>query len=132
MNLLAGTLVQRGDRRHVQLTDAPELQLALPPALAAAATRAQSRAVTVGIRPEHLTAHQVEGDDSPADSITATVELAEPLGHEQLLHLRAGGVAFTVRGAPGARPLPGSLVAVRMAPDRLHLFDAATGVSLTI
>jgi hypothetical protein len=36
-----------------------------------------------------------------------------------------------VRGAPGTRPSTGSLVAVRMAPDRLHLFDAATGISLT-
>jgi multiple sugar transport system ATP-binding protein len=58
------------------------------------------------------------------------VELAEPLGHEQLLHLRSGGVVFTVRGAPGARPPAGSPMAVRMAPERVHLFDAATGVSL--
>ena len=65
------------------------------------------------------------------ESLTASVELAEPLGHEQLLHLRAGGVAFTVRGAPGVRPAVGSNVSVRMAPDRLHLFDAVTGVSLT-
>jgi multiple sugar transport system ATP-binding protein len=56
--------------------------------------------------------------------------LAEPLGHEQLLHVRYGGMAITVRGGPGARLPAGSMVAVRMAPDRLHLFDAATGVSL--
>jgi multiple sugar transport system ATP-binding protein len=129
MNLLAGVLVQREERWLVQLADAPALQLAVPPALAAAATRASPTAVIVGIRPEHLSAGPLDGT-SPADSITASVELAEPLGHEQLLHLRAGGVAFTVRGAPGVRPPAGSLVAVRMAPDRLHLFDAATGVSL--
>jgi multiple sugar transport system ATP-binding protein len=129
MNLLAGTLVQRDGRWLVQLDDAPALQLALPSALAAEAARASGKAVIVGIRPEHLTAGPV-GGALAADSLTATVELAEPLGHEQLLHLRAGGVAFTVRGAPGARPAAGSLVAVRMAPERLHLFDAATGVSL--
>jgi hypothetical protein len=35
-----------------------------------------------------------------------------------------------VRGAPGVRPAIGSRVAVRMTPDRLHLFDAASGVTL--
>ena len=131
MNLLSGTLRQREGRWFVQLSDAPALQLALPPLLAAAAARAPAAAVTVGIRPEHLSAQPASAEGSPADSLAATVELAEPLGHEQLLHLRAGGVSFTVRGAPGARPLVGSAVSVRTAPERLHLFSAATGVSLT-
>jgi multiple sugar transport system ATP-binding protein len=129
MNLLAGTLVQREGRWLVQLAEAPALQLALPPALADAAARATSNAVTVGIRPEHLAAVSVDGA-SPADTIGATVELAEPLGHEQLLHLRSGGVVFTVRGAPGARPRAGASMTVRVAPERVHLFDTATGVSL--
>jgi multiple sugar transport system ATP-binding protein len=130
MNLLDGMLVQRDGRWYAQLADAPALQLALPPALATAAARAGARAVIVGIRPEHLTALPLNGAP-PADRLTASVELAEPLGHEQLLHLRAGGVSLTARGAPGDRPPVGSLVAVHMAPERLHLFDAATGVSLT-
>ncbi|NUP54204.1 MAG: sn-glycerol-3-phosphate ABC transporter ATP-binding protein UgpC, partial [Gemmatimonadaceae bacterium] len=91
MNLLAGTLVQRDGRWLVRLTDAPTLELALPPALAAAAPRASSGSVIVGIRPEHLAAGPSDGA-SASDRITATVELAEPLGHEQLLHLRSGGV----------------------------------------
>ncbi len=131
MNLLVGSLVQRDGRWFVQLADAPALALPLAPVLAAAAGRAANREVIVGIRPEHLVAQPFEGDDPPADSLAATVQLAEPLGHEQLLHLLAGGVSFTVRGAPGVRPLVGAKVAVRLAPDRLHLFDAGTGVSLS-
>ncbi|HET7187335.1 MAG TPA: sn-glycerol-3-phosphate ABC transporter ATP-binding protein UgpC [Gemmatimonadaceae bacterium] len=132
MNLLAGTLVQRDGRWFVRLTDAPDLQLGLPPVLARAAEHASSREVTVGVRPEHLTAQPVPpGSATPPDGLLATVELAEPLGHEQLLHLHAGGVSFTVRGAPGVRPEVGSLVAVRLSPDRLHLFDTTSGVSLT-
>jgi multiple sugar transport system ATP-binding protein len=130
MNLLQGTLVQREGRWLVQLAGAPALPLTPP--LAAAAAAARDSAVIVGLRPEHLTATPLApGTAAPPDGLTASVELAEPLGHEQLLHLRAGEVAFTVRGAPGVRPAVGSLVAVRMAPERLHLFDAATGVSLT-
>jgi multiple sugar transport system ATP-binding protein len=129
MNLLTGTLVQRDGQWLVQLAEAPALRLALPGALAGVAARASSKAVTVGIRPEHLAAVPA-GSSSPSDAIAATVELVEPLGHEQLLHLRSGGVVFTVRGAPGARPPAGAPMAVRMAPERIHLFDAATGVSL--
>jgi multiple sugar transport system ATP-binding protein len=131
MNLLAGTLVQREGRWQVQLAEAPALQLTLPAPLAAAAARSGAASVVVGIRPEHLVATPLGGTGPVTDSLTASVELAEPLGHEQLLHLRAGGVSFTVRGAPGVRPAPGSLVSVRMLPERLHLFDATTGVSLT-
>jgi multiple sugar transport system ATP-binding protein len=130
MNLLAGQVVQRDGQWFVQLTDAPTFELGLTPEMASAATRGGNRPVTVGIRPEHLSAHSMEGGAAPRDSLVASVELAEPLGHEQLLHLRAGGIAFTVRGAPGVRPGVGSLVAVRAAPERLHLFDAETGASL--
>ena len=70
-------------------------------------------------------------EGAAADCLMATLELAEPLGHEQLLHLRSGEMSFTVRGAPGVRPLAGAALAVQLAPERLHLFDADTGVSLT-
>jgi multiple sugar transport system ATP-binding protein len=130
MNLLAGQLMQRDGRWFVRLADAPALELALTPAMASAAARTGARDVTVGIRPEHLSAQPMDGNVAPPGSLLASVELAEPLGHEQLLHLRAGGIGFTVRGAPGVRPTVGTLVAVRAAPERLHLFDAVTGVSL--
>jgi multiple sugar transport system ATP-binding protein len=132
MNLLAGLPVHRDGSWRVQLTAASALELELPPALWAAAERAQSRPVIVGIRPEHLTAEPIAAGEGPAGSILAVVELAEPLGHEQLLHLRAGGLTLAVRGAPGKRPDSGSRVAVRIAPDRLHLFDGATGISLGV
>jgi multiple sugar transport system ATP-binding protein len=128
MNLLPATLVQHDGRREAQLTDAPGVRLSLPPALGPAVAAAQASAVVVGVRPEHLTA---SGEPKPgAGGIAATLELAEPLGHEQLLHLRAGNARITVRGAPGARPEIGSAMYVSASPERIHLFDAASGVSL--
>ena len=126
MNLLPASLVQREGRWAAQLTDAPGVQLSLPPALAAAAARAS--AVVVGVRPEHLTASAAA--QPGAGGFAATLELAEPLGHEQLLHLRVGTARITVRGAPGARPEIGSAMDVAAIPERIHLFDAASGVSL--
>ena len=130
MNLLPGALVQRDGRWFVQLADAPALHLPLPEPLLEVARSSRATSVIVGVRPEHLTAHPAQPNEPPGDSLSATVELAEPLGHEQLLHLRAGAMAFTVRGAPGVRPTVGSTVSVRVSLERLHLFDAASGVSL--
>ena len=74
--------------------------------------------VTIGIRPEHLLADGASG-------LPVTVELAEPLGSETVLHGRlADGTALTAR-------VPGALAAESMslAPDAsaLHVFDAGTG-----
>jgi multiple sugar transport system ATP-binding protein len=130
MNLLAGELVSHDGIWSARVGESPGTRLDLPPALAAAAARARASAVIVGLRPEHLSATPAEGTDATEGTLPATLELAEPLGHQLLLHLRVGSTAITVRSEPGARPALGSLMRVRGQLDRLHLFDAATGVSL--
>jgi sn-glycerol 3-phosphate transport system ATP-binding protein len=75
-------------------------------------------AVTIGIRPEHLLP---DGDAG----LPVTVELAEPLGSETVLHGRlADGTALTAR-------VPGAAAAERMSlapdPGALHVFDATSG-----
>jgi multiple sugar transport system ATP-binding protein len=129
MNLMAGILSTNGDRVMVRPDAAPRLTLPAPP-LSVLAGVPESGAVVLGVRPEHLKTSPATGAPPDSDSFDATVELAEALGHEQLLHLRADGVPLTVRGAPGVRPAVGSLVRVRVDPLYVHLFDAATGVSL--
>lgn len=47
-----------------------------------------------------------------------------------LLNQRVEGVSIIARGAPGMRPEPGSRIRVTVEHDRVHLFDALTGVSL--
>ena len=76
------------------------------------------REVTIGIRPEHLL------PDGP-DGLPVTIELAEPLGSETVVHGRmADGTALTAR-IPGGVPADG----LRLAPEypALHVFDAASG-----
>ncbi len=77
-----------------------------------------SGAVTLGIRPEHVSLAD--------DGIPLTVELVEPLGSETLVHGRmADGTALLAK-LTGAAPV-GETGAVSLAPDALHLFDAASG-----
>jgi ABC-type sugar transport system ATPase subunit len=75
----------------------------------------------LGIRPEHLTL----GEGVPAE-----VEVVEPAGSETYLHVRADGLALTIRTGADRRPAVGSLVAVGFAPERAYVFDADSGVTL--
>ncbi len=129
MNLIAGVLVRSGEGSSVRPDAAPAITIAAP-ASGELERLPPNGAVVLGVRPEHLRTSVATGDAPDADGFDATVELAEALGHEQLLHLRVEEVPLTVRGAPGVRPAVGSLVRVHVDPAHVHLFDAVSGVSL--
>jgi len=105
MNFLAATLLPGAVRlAGGQVIPLPAAGLAGP--------------VTLGIRPEHVSLAE--------DGIPLAVELVEPLGSETLVHGRmADGTALLAK-LPGAAPV-GDRVTVALAPDALHLFDAASG-----
>jgi multiple sugar transport system ATP-binding protein len=94
--------------------------------------------VVVGIRPEAMTP-AVDGE------LEMPVVLSEMLGSDVLLHLEAPSPSaltadmldagediveadgrFIARVPPDVRPLPGSLIRLRVDLDRVHLFDPAT------
>ncbi len=109
MNFLPGRLVHDGTA--VQLDAGPLIPLP---------GRRTGTAVTLGIRPEHLTL--------TSNGLTLTVDLIEPLGSETLVHGRiAGRDAETVTvKVPGTIP-PTDTVMVDLQVGQAHVFDAATG-----
>ncbi|HEY4174887.1 MAG TPA: TOBE domain-containing protein, partial [Rhodopila sp.] len=109
MNFLPGHLVNDGTA--VQLAAGPLIPLQ---------GRRSGDAVTLGIRPEHLT---LGGSD-----LTLTVDLIEPLGSETLLHGRlsdrdADTMTVKVTGAVQAT----ETATVGVQADQAHVFDAVTG-----
>jgi multiple sugar transport system ATP-binding protein len=128
MNLLPGPIEGADSQMLIRLDGAPDVVLPMP-ATIAVDQLPQSGAVILGVRPEHLRTSSIDSR-ARSDGFEATVELAEALGHEQLLHLRTGHAPVTVRGAPGERPTIGSVLLVQADRSRLHLFDRQTGVSL--
>jgi sn-glycerol 3-phosphate transport system ATP-binding protein len=88
-------------------------------ALPKAAPRAG--ALKLGVRPEHAEAAADGG-------WPLTVELVEMLGAERLVHGRIGDAPFTLRiDGLHAPPEPGRTIPLRIAPERLHWFDAVSG-----
>jgi sn-glycerol 3-phosphate transport system ATP-binding protein len=84
---------------------------------------APGRAVTVGIRPEHL-----ETDGTSA-SIHLKVELVEALGADTILHGRVGDASPSILARlPGTtRVKAGETVPLAVRPDHVHVFDRETG-----
>jgi multiple sugar transport system ATP-binding protein len=116
MNFLAARLTGHGD--SVTLADGATVPLA--PALAARARRMAGELI-LGVRPEH--AHAASAH-SPVQVRVTTIE---PLGPHTLVIGELAGSTVTVQADAHARPAPGELVPVSFDPDRLHLFDRATG-----
>jgi sn-glycerol 3-phosphate transport system ATP-binding protein len=109
MNFLSGRLVHDGTA--VQLEAGP---------LIALKGRRPGDAVTLGIRPEHLTFGGGE--------LTLAVDLIEPLGSETLVHGRVVGrdhetIVAKVAGAVALT----ETITVSVQADQAHVFDRATG-----
>ena len=109
--------------------EAGAVRIALPPALAKAAGSHAGQSVDLGIRPEDL-AIASERDDYPVASVPATVVVLEPLGAETLVTLRIGEHELVCRARPDVGVQPGQTVDARMRLDKMHLFDAESGIAL--
>ena len=86
----------------------------------------QSGEVVVGARPEHV--QRISPHDlAPGIRFTANVDLVESVGSEAFVHARYGDWPVIARVAPHDLPAVGSAIALGVAPEKLHFFDATTG-----
>jgi multiple sugar transport system ATP-binding protein len=105
--------------------------------LAAAAREAQGRAITLGVRPEAVSVEPVgrsrsqPAGDGAERAFPGRVDVVEPVGERAFLYLALdAGPTVTAAVPGGGTAREGTRVRVRLPPDRLHLFDAATGRAL--
>ncbi len=117
MNLLPGRIAAGGGAVAI---DGGELPLAAPRAADA------GRAVTFGVRPEHL----VPAADG-AGAIRLAVDLVEALGADTLVHGRLGADAVVTVRLPGStRVAEGDRLPLAVPAEAIHLFDRASGARL--
>jgi multiple sugar transport system ATP-binding protein len=100
---------------------ASELPIELP------SSAANGRAATVGIRPENVT---IVPPDAPEALLKAKVNLVEPLGAKDVVHLTVDRHDLRVIATPGKRPRIGENVGLVFDRQLIHLFDDETGEAL--
>lgn len=117
MNLLEGNISADGTR--FELAGG----MALP--LGNAANLQRGRAVTLGIRPEHIAL-----SSQTAGGVPFMVDTLEMLGADNLVHGRWGEQKMVVRLAHQERPQPGSTLWLYLPENHLHFFDKENGQRL--
>jgi ABC-type sugar transport system ATPase subunit len=81
---------------------------------------ARGAEVTIGIRPRAFEL----ASEPEARTLTATVDIIEPMGAETLLHLVADGRDLRAVVDRRIKPAIGARVHVRLRPSQVHIFDA--------
>jgi len=83
-----------------------------------------------GIRPEDLYDKLFIAESPPDSTVTATVEVVEPMGSEVYLHLKAGRHAMVARVNPQARPEVNQDMDIVFDMGKAHFFDPDTEQSI--
>lgn len=117
MNLIEGQISGDGSRFAIDNSHA------LP--LGDSRAKWANRAVTLGIRPEH-----VQVSPRERDGIPLRVETLELLGADNLAHGRIGETPLVVRLPHSERPQAGSTLWLHLPSDALHYFDPTSGKRL--
>jgi multiple sugar transport system ATP-binding protein len=86
--------------------------------------------VTLGVRPEDVLVG-TSVDTEPAHTFDGTVEVVEPMGSENVVHLDLATGPSVVATVDGLRRIEaGDAVSVGLPAGAIHLFDAETGTAL--
>jgi multiple sugar transport system ATP-binding protein len=123
INYLEGTVEAEGG---VPVFRRGDLRIALPArALPASATTRTN--VVLGVRPEDVTGHVASFNRA---MLRGVVDSVLPVGSDRFLGLKVEGCDVFVRVDKQSHHRPGESVAFGLVPDRLHVFDKTSGVSL--
>jgi multiple sugar transport system ATP-binding protein len=124
MNMIEATVVAENGSMRVR-NDARSFDLAVDAAHRPALDPYAGKRVIFGIRPEDLEAAGIQ-PPSGANSITAGVEVVEPMGAEIYLYLNVAGQTITARIKSEQEPEVNKAFSLNVAMDRAHYFDPAT------
>jgi multiple sugar transport system ATP-binding protein len=87
--------------------------------------------IIMGIRPEHFIENPSQ-QESPGQSMTANVEVVEPMGHEVYLYLDVGGQSITARISSGeTEPEVNKPHVLSVNTQEIHFFDMETEAAIT-
>ncbi len=129
MSLLPGRVESR-DGRLVFVGDGGDGALTVPLTgrLEQLARGRIGRKIVFGLRPEHL---NVAGEAATHAPASCLIEMAEPMGAESILYLKAGGSSLIGR-VPGEHLYKkGEKLTMHLHLEKAHLFDAESEIAIT-
>jgi multiple sugar transport system ATP-binding protein len=124
MNLLKGK-IEKGDGGLIFKETADENAVTIPikGAIETIAAKVVGKPIVLGIRPEHLTEESKNGSTAP---VSSTIDIAEPMGSESLVYMRAGTGNLIARIHGESLYHMGQPITVYVNLDKVALFDVET------
>ena len=127
MNFIEATIVKDGGNTFV---DTGEFKLPLAPGHVAATYEGKS--VTLGIRPEAIFDKNLDSHvkATAGNTISAKVDVLEPLGPEYVAYLGAGKHNMIATIETGTKVKEGQTAEFIVDLDRIHIFDSETDAAI--
>ena len=125
MNFVDVTVEGTGD--SAKLIGAGDWSIPTPPRLRGIAGDIAGKKLVAGFRPEHL---EIGEGGSESGSFRARADVVEYLGNEELLHVTAANQDIVAIVGSEHRVKPGDILTLALPMEKLHLFDAESGLSL--
>ncbi len=127
MNFFEGTLVHEDDKLFV---DAGVFRLEVPADKKEAWTKAPSRNVILGIRPEDIHDAEFQASNINPFPLTVDVEVTELMGNEVYVYCQLGEKQFVARVDPRTKAHIDNKLDIIFDRDRMHLFDAESETAI--
>ena len=102
-------------------------KLTIPPQRANRYMQYAGRDMTLGIRPEHLTAIS-EVEKPGVGRMNSLVDVVEPMGMETMVHFLVNGTEMTARIDPNVRAVPGEILPLAVDMNQMHLIENESDV----
>jgi len=99
--------------------------LKVPPEWTKAVEPHVGRRLTFGLRPEHIGSPSAEAQPRP-QTITAAIEVIEPMGSETYLYMKIKDAGFIARVDPHRACSVGDKINLAVMMDKAHLFNQET------
>ena len=125
MNFLDVTVSGTGADVHL---DAADTHIPLPARLQSVIGPTTDKKFVAGFRPDHL---EVGDLGTNAATIKGRADVVEYLGAQELLHISAAGKDLVAIIDAENAVRPGDQITLSLPLDKLHLFDADSGISIT-
>ena len=123
MNFIEGRILRRNGRAFFE--EGP-CRVKVPDEVVKKMTVYEGKKVVFGIRPEDIYDKLFVQYAPPENTVTATVEVVEPIGSEVYLHLLLGSHPITARVGGHERPRAGQDMDIVFDMTKVHFFDPDT------
>jgi multiple sugar transport system ATP-binding protein len=127
MNFLEGNVTERDGGVYL---DFGAFRLRVPDELAEQVRPVSGMTVVFGIRPEDIYDRLFAQAMRPEATVSAKVEVKEPMGSDLFLYLRIGERTIHARMNPATKVDVGGTLDVYVDMGKMHLFDKASGKTI--